>query len=184
MNLEAKKASKFSNQPQAVILMGVSGCGKTCVGEALSKILGWPFFDGDDFHPPENVTKMSSGTPLNDNDRSPWLANLHDLIAQHLANQKSMLLGCSALKQKYRDQLSTGNPGAIFVHLKGDFDLILGRMQARAGHFMRAEMLQSQFNTLETPNDAITVDICQNLDTIVKEIIKQLRLKKRPETGN
>ncbi|HBX67916.1 MAG TPA: gluconate kinase [Chloroflexi bacterium] len=165
----------MSNPPQAVVLMGVSGCGKTSVGAELSRILGWPFFDGDDFHPPENVAKMAAGIPLNDDDRAPWLANLHDLIAEHLRRGQSVLLACSALKQKYRTQLAAGNPGTVFVHLKGDFDLIFGRMQARAGHYMKAEMLRSQFATLEEPTEALTVDINQNLDRIVVEIITQLK---------
>ena len=165
----------MSNPPQAVVLMGVSGCGKTSVGAELSRILGWPFFDGDDFHPPENVAKMAAGIPLNDDDRAPWLANLHDLIAEHLRRGQSALLACSALKQKYRTQLAAGNPGTVFVHLKGDFDLIFGRMQARAGHYMKAEMLRSQFATLEEPTEALTVDINQNLDRIVVEIITQLK---------
>ena len=165
----------MSNPPQAVVLMGVAGCGKTSVGAELSRILGWPFFDGDDFHPPENVAKMAAGIPLNDDDRAPWLANLHDLIAEHLRRGQSVLLACSALKQKYRTQLAAGNPGTVFVHLKGDFDLIFGRMQARAGHYMKAEMLRSQFATLEEPTEALTVDINQNLDRIVVEIITQLK---------
>lgn len=167
----------MGQQPQALILMGVSGCGKSSVGELLSQKLGWPFFDGDDFHPPENVAKMAAGNPLNDDDRTPWLANLHDLIADHLSQGKSILLACSALKQKYRDQLAAGNPGTVFVHLKGDFDLIFGRMQARAGHYMKAEMLRSQFEALEEPIDALTVDIDQNLDRITEEVIAQLHLK-------
>ena len=167
----------MSNQPQALILMGVSGCGKTSVGQQLSQKLGWPFYDGDDFHPPENVEKMAAGNPLNDEDRAPWLAILHDLIKTHLDEGKSMLLGCSALKQKYRDQLAEGNPEIVFVHLSGDFDLIYGRMIAREDHFMQSEMLHSQFATLEEPKDALVVDISQNLDTITEEIISQLRLK-------
>jgi len=101
----------MSNQTQAIILMGVSGYGKTSVGKELSRILGWSFFDGDDYHPQENIIKMTSGIPLNDGDRSPWLARLHDLIAEHLKQGQSLLLVCSALKQKYRDQLVAGNPG-------------------------------------------------------------------------
>ncbi len=177
MNLKVRKDLKSSTPPQALVLMGVSGCGKTFVGERLSQILGWPFFDGDDFHPKENVNRMAAGIPLNDDDRSPWLANLHDLIAEHLAKGKSLLLACSALKQTYRNQLAEGNPGTVFVHLKGDFDLIFNRMQARTGHYMKAEMLRSQFETLEEPDDSLTVDIGQNIDVIVKEIIAQLRLK-------
>ena len=171
---QAQNPPQTGTTPQAVILMGVSGCGKTSVGERLSEVLGWPFFDGDDFHPPENVAKMAAGTPLNDNDRAPWLANLQALIADHLKKEQSMLLACSALKQSYRDQLVAGNPGTVFVHLQGDFDLIFGRMQARSGHYMKAEMLRSQFETLEDPANALTVDIGQELDTIVTEILKKL----------
>jgi gluconokinase len=165
------------DQPQALILMGVSGSGKTVVGELLSQKLGWPFFDGDDFHPKENVDKMAAGIPLDDDDRTPWLLNLHDLIADHLAERKSLLLACSALKQTYRDLLLEGNPNTLFIHLKGDFGLIMSRMQARSGHYMKPEMLYSQFETLEEPTDALTVDIGQNLDRITEEIITQLHLR-------
>ncbi len=165
------------DQPQALILMGVSGCGKTSVGEQLSEKLNWPFFDGDDFHPKANVDKMAAGIPLDDDDRIPWLMNLHDLIAGHLADGKSLLLACSALKQTYRNQLAEGNPGTVFVHLKGDFALIMGRMQVRAGHYMKPEMLHSQFETLEEPTNALTVDIGQNLDRITEEIIAQVHLR-------
>jgi gluconokinase len=165
------------DHPQAIILMGVSGSGKTAVGKQLSQRLGWPFFDGDDFHPKANVDKMAAGIPLDDDDRAPWLKILHNLIADHLAEGKSLLLACSALKQIYRDQLAEGNPDTVFVHMKGDFDLIMGRMQLRAGHYMKAEMLRSQFETLEEPTGALIVDIGQNLDRITKEIIAQLHLR-------
>lgn len=165
------------DRPQALILMGVSGSGKTAVGELLSQKLGWPFFDGDDFHPKDNVAKMAAGIPLDDDDRTPWLLNLHDLIADHLAWGKPLLLACSALKQTYRDLLLDGNPNTLFVHLKGDFGLIMSRMQARAGHYMKPEMLNSQFETLEEPTDALTVDIGQNLDRITEEIITKLHLR-------
>ena len=164
-------------QPQALILMGVSGSGKTAAGELLSQKLGWPFFDGDDFHPKENVDKMAAGIPLDDDDRIPWLMNLHDLIADHLAEGKSLLLACSALKQSYRDLLLEGNLNTRFIHLKGDFELIMSRMQSRSGHYMKPEMLYSQFETLEEPVDALTVDIGQNLDRITEEIITQLHLR-------
>jgi gluconokinase len=154
--------------------MGVSGCGKTSVGERLSAALGWPFYDGDDFHPPENVAKMAAGQPLNDADRAPWLRILHDMIADHIDKGESLLLACSALKERYRQQLSAGISAVIFIHLKGSFDLIYSRMQARSGHYMKAEMLRSQFATLEEPQDALTIDIRQNLDTITTEIITYL----------
>ncbi|MFN2233641.1 MAG: gluconokinase, partial [Anaerolineales bacterium] len=100
-----------------------------------------------------------------------------DLIADHLAERKSLLLACSALKQSYRDLLLEGNPNTLFIHLKGDFGLIMSRMQARSGHYMKSEMLYSQFETLEEPTEALTVDIGQNLDRITEEIIKQLHLR-------
>jgi gluconokinase len=167
----------MSAQPQAIILMGVSGCGKTSIGVRLSRILGWPFFDGDDIHPPENIAKMAQGIPLDDDDRVPWLANLHDLITEHLAEGQSILLACSALKIKYRNQLAKDNPGTVFVYLKGDFDLIFDRMQIRPGHYMKAEMLRSQFDALEEPTDAWVVEIAQDLDCITKEITSRLHLK-------
>ena len=167
----------MTDRSQALILMGVSGSGKTAVGELLSQKLGWPFFDGDHFHPKENVAKMAAGIPLDDDDRIPWLMNLHDLIAEHLAEGKSLLLACSALKQTYRDLLLDGNPNTLFIHLKGEFGLIMSRMQARAGHYMKPEMLHSQFETLEEPTNALTVDIGQNLDRITEEIITKLKLR-------
>jgi len=166
----------MSNQPQSVILMGVSGCGKTAVGIRLANELGWPFYDGDDFHPRENVEKMSNGIPLDDEDRTQWLAALHEMIVTHLAQDQSMLIACSALKQKYRDQLAGGNTGTVFVYLKGDFDLIFERMRVRSGHYMQAEMLRSQFDALEEPNDALLVDVNQSLELIVDQIITELRL--------
>ncbi len=162
------------NTPTAIILMGVSGCGKSSTGAALSARLGWPFLDGDDFHPQENVAKMAAGHPLDDNDRAPWLAALHNLIHTHLQAGQSLLLACSALKEKYRVQLSSDNAGTQFVYLKGDFDLIYGRMLTRADHYMQAEMLQSQFNTLEEPTNAIVININQSMEKIVQGIIKKI----------
>jgi len=166
----------MSNQTQAIILMGVSGCGKTSVGKELSRTLGWPFFDGDDYHPQENVAKMASGIPLDDADRSPWLTRLHDLIAEHLEQGQSLILACSALKQKYRDQLMAGNPGSHFVYLKGDFNLILRRMGSRSEHYMKAEMLRSQFDALEEPTQTLTVEIEKDLDLVVKEILDKFKI--------
>lgn len=165
----------MSTPPRALVVMGVSGCGKTSVGERLSQVLGWPFFDGDDFHPQENVAKMSQGIPLDDEDRKPWLANLHDLIETHLQGRKSMILACSALKLCYRDQLAEGNPGTVYIHLKGDFDLIYRRMATRQGHYMQAAMLRSQFEALEEPTDAVIIDIQQNLDEIIQTLAEQFQ---------
>jgi gluconokinase len=157
--------------------MGVSGCGKTSVGESLSRKLGWPLYDGDDFHPQANVDKMASGIPLKDADRSPWLATLNRLIGDHLGNGKPLLLACSALKQAYRQELAKDNPGTVFVYLKGDFDLIFGRMQARSDHYMKAEMLQSQFETLEEPQEALVVNTDQSVESITAQILQELGLE-------
>ena len=156
-----------------IILMGVSGCGKTTVGQALAERLGVPFYDADDYHPAENVAKMSQGFPLNDDDRYPWLARLHELITEHVVTGQGMVLGCSALKQKYRDQLRGEHKNVHFVYLKGSFDLIWQRMQAREGHYMKAGMLQSQFDTLETPSmaSALVVSIESSPTEIVNSIL-------------
>ena len=153
------------------IVMGVSGCGKTSVGEALAKELGWDFYDADDFHPPENVAKMASGTPLNDSDRAPWLATLHDLISSSLMENRSGVLACSALKEPYRQQLLDGNENVQIVYLKGSYELIWSRMEKRTDHYMKPHMLQSQFDALEEPTNALTVDISASVDEIVQEII-------------
>jgi gluconokinase len=158
----------------AVVLMGVAGCGKTSVGKRLSELLGWPFFDGDDFHPEQNIAKMSQGIPLDDNDRFIWLSVLHDLIEDHLQGGESMLVACLALKKRYRDQLREGNPGTVFVYLKGDYELIFRRLQDRESHYMKAEMLQSQFAAFEEPEEAVVVSIDQDLDSIVTEIEGEL----------
>jgi len=156
------------------ILMGVSGCGKSSVGEALAKELGWDFYDADDFHPPENVAKMASGTPLNDSDRAPWLATLHDLISSSLNANRPGVLACSALKERYRQQLLDNNPDAQIVYLKGSYDLIWSRMEKRKDHYMKPHMLQSQFDALEEPTDALTVDISSSVDEIVQEILSRM----------
>lgn len=161
--------------PTVLILMGVSGSGKSSVGEALADALACPFFDGDDFHPPENVAKMSRGIPLNDDDRYPWLARLHDLIAEHLARGEGAVVACSALKAKYRQQLLAGNKGAQIIHLSGSFELIYGRMQQRQ-HFMSPEMLRSQFAALEPPDPAQVwvVDIDRPVAAIVAAIRERI----------
>ncbi len=153
-----------------IILMGVSGSGKTAVGKALAARLGWAFFDGDNYHPPENVSKMGSGVPLEDSDRAPWLDALHDLIAACLAAGKPGILASSALKEVYRQRLLRDKPGVQIVYLKGSYDLILERMQSRKRHYMKPEMLQSQFDSLEEPQDVWVVDISPSVDEIVSEI--------------
>ena len=158
-----------------LIVMGVSGSGKTTVGKALASKLGWDFYDADDFHPPENITKMEQGIPLNDSDRSPWLASLHDLIESCLARNRPGILACSALKERYRQTLLEGNDAVQLIYLKGSYKLLWSRMSARTDHYMKPEMLQSQFEALEEPTNALTVDVSQSVAEIVREILQQLR---------
>src|SRR5687767_10998711 len=145
-----------------LIVMGVSGSGKTTVGEALASKLRWDFYDADDFHPPENITKMEQGIPLNDSDRAPWLASLHDLIESCLTRNRPGILACSALKERYRQALLEGNDAVQLIYLKGSYKLLWSRMSARTDHYMKPEMLQSQFDVLEEPTNALTVDVSQS----------------------
>ena len=159
-----------------LIVMGVSGCGKTSVGKALADSLGWDYYDADDFHPPENVAKMANGTPLNDSDRAPWLASMHELISSSLKADHSGVLACSALKERYRQQLLKDNEGVQIIYLKGTYDLIWSRMEKRTDHYMKPHMLQSQFEALEEPSNALTMDISSSVEEIVREIIPDLSL--------
>lgn len=157
------------------IVMGVSGSGKTSLGKALADKLGWDFYDADDFHPPANVAKMASGTPLDDSDRAPWLAALHDLISSSLKADHPGVLACSALKERYRQQLTDGNEGVQIIYLKGSYDLIWSRMEMRKDHYMKPHMLKSQFEALEEPRDAFAIDIAMPPNEIVREIILSLK---------
>ena len=156
------------------LVMGVSGSGKTSVGQALAERLGWRFYDADDFHPPENVAKIAKGIPLDDADRAPWLAALHDLISSSLRADRRGVLACSALKERYRQQLMQGTEGVRIIYLKGSFDLIWSRMQERTDHFMKPQMLKSQFNTLEEPANALAMDVSMSVEEIVQEVIKHM----------
>jgi gluconokinase len=160
-------------KPRFFILMGVSGCGKTSVGQKLAERLGWDFYDADDFHPPENIAKMASGIPLSDEDRAPWLETLRALVAFCLQNDRPGVLACSALKERYRQKLLDGNPGAQLVYLKGSYDLIWSRMTQRPGHYMKPEMLKSQFDALEEPRNALIVDISLSVEQIVNLLYKE-----------
>ena len=159
---------------KTIVVMGVSGSGKTSVGSGLALQLGWQFFDGDDFHPPQNVQKMAQGTPLTDTDRIPWLEELQKLIHTQFKQGNSIVLACSALKASYREILCKNNPEVMFVHLVGDFQLIADRMRERNDHYMKASMLESQFATLEVPADALSVSIDQPVASIIEEIIQSL----------
>jgi gluconokinase len=166
---------------RALVIMGVSGCGKSTVGYLLSQRLGWPFYDADHYHPAENLAKMTQQIPLTDADRLPWLELLADLIQEHIARGESLVLACSALKAHYRTLLQRGQPEVRFIYLKGSFDLIYDRMRSREGHYMKASLLQSQFDALEEPEDALIVSIDQPVDAIVDAIIEGLSLSPSEE---
>ena len=158
--------------------MGPAGSGKTTVGELLAEQLCWEFADGDDFHPPVNIAKMSRGIPLTDEDRLPWLQSIRNSIEQWLAQARNAVLACSALKRSYRDLLGVhSNAKDIkLVCLKGSYDLLLERLHSRKGHYMKEQMLSSQLADLEEPTDAITIDVSASPEQIVSEIRKRLGL--------
>jgi gluconokinase len=145
----------------------VSGCGKTEVGRRLAQRLNARFIDADDLHPPSNVEKMRAGIPLDDADRAPWLALLNARLREAVAAGESVVLACSALKQRYRDALAAGLPGLHFVHLAGSRELIAERLAARRHRYMPPTLLDSQFAALEPPANAIVIDIAQPLDAVV-----------------
>jgi gluconokinase len=159
-----------------IILMGVSGSGKTTIGSLLAQDLGWPFYDGDDFHSQANIDKMRQGVPLIDADRDSWLTALRHHIDILLDNRQSAVLACSALKQAYRDRLGGDRPAVRFIYLKGDYALIRQRLQKRQGHFMPADLLKSQFATLEVPEDVLAIDISRTPEVIVNSIKRALEL--------
>ncbi|MBJ7223037.1 MULTISPECIES: gluconokinase [unclassified Brenneria] len=164
---------------QSVILMGVSGSGKSSVGAALARAIHAKFIDGDDLHPRANIQKMAGGTPLNDEDRAPWLDRLNDAAYSLYHKNETGIIVCSALKKRYRDRLRRDNEGMTFLYLKGSFDLILARHKARAGHFMPTELLKSQFDALEEPGsdepDVLTVDIDGSMEEVVSRCVEALR---------
>jgi gluconokinase len=158
-----------------VVLMGVSGSGKTVVGQALAADLGWPFVDADDYHPEANVAKMAAGIPLEDADRFPWLDLLAEKMAAVSRRGGDAVLACSALKEAYRERLSRAGE-VRFVHLKGDYDTIAARVAARKHRYMPATLLASQFAALEEPKDAVVVDVRQTIAQQVAEIRSELSL--------
>ena len=159
-----------------VIVMGVSGSGKTTVGELLAERMGCGFSDADDFHPAANVEKMRAGVPLTDDDRWPWLQALRKAIEDWEAAGVSRVIACSALKDAYRDILSPGDD-VVFVYLKGDTETIAERLTARRGHYMNPNLLTSQFAALEEPADAIVADITPPPAAVVDEIMPQLKAR-------
>ncbi|ABC30285.1 Gluconate kinase [Hahella chejuensis KCTC 2396] len=156
-----------------IVVMGVSGCGKSRIGAALAQRLDLPFFDADDFHSAANVEKMARGAPLTDADRAQWLTDLSALIQR----EPSLVLACSALKAEYRGLLRAGAPGLQYVYLQGDFDTILQRLSQRRGHYFKGpDMLLSQFTALEEPaaDEAILIDIRQSAEEVLTACLQAL----------
>ena len=160
-----------------VVLMGVSGSGKTTVGKALAQALGWTFLDADDYHPAANVEKMRRGIALNDDDRRPWLETLRGLIHEARRRSENVVLACSALKHDYQEYLQDYDPKTVrFVYLRGSEELIRRRLAGRSGHFMNPALLHSQFETLEPPEHARQVDVAAAPGEIVDRIRQGLAL--------
>lgn len=166
-------------QPVVLVVMGVSGCGKTTVAALLAGRLGWPFEEGDALHPPANIEKMKAGHPLDDNDRAPWLEKVADWVGERLDAGGSGLITCSALKRSYRDTIDRRGSGVVFVYLHGSYETIAARLAARHGHFMPTKLLDSQFADLQEPTadePAIRVDVGPSPSEIADTVIKMLGL--------
>ncbi len=154
-----------------IMVMGVSGCGKTTLGKRAAESLGIPYFEADEFHPEENIRKMSSGIPLNDDDRWPWLALIRDKVKEYQDKGRSAVFSCSALKESYRFFLGEGLLEPMkWVYLKGDFDTIFNRLEQRTGHYQKAGMLESQFADLEEPDYGLTLNIEADLEDKVLSV--------------
>lgn len=155
--------------------MGVSGSGKTTVGQKLAHDLAWEFVEGDDYHPKTNIEKMARGEPLDDSDRAPWLAALRQIITAHIEARQDAILACSALKRAYRAELKVG-PEVKIVYLKGIASVLHARLEGRKGHYMKPNMLRSQLEVLQEPTDALTVDASETVDEIVTKIRRGLEI--------
>ena len=156
-----------------ILIMGVTGSGKTTIGKLLSSQLGWPFYDADDFHSPDNVRKMASGVPLTDDDRAPWLQELHQLICRRNERGENGVLACSALKDAYRRTLCADADVAV-VYLKADRGLIRSRLDSRRGHYMPQALIESQFRDLEEPRDCIVIEGARPPEQAVASIRSQI----------
>lgn len=173
------KPMKPIQSPKIYYVMGVSASGKSTLGRALSQALGIPFFDGDDYHPPANIEKMSAGIPLTDADRAGWLARLNELARSHAAT--GAIIACSALKERYRVQLAEGlTPGPCWVVLQGSMETLQNRINARTDHYMPPSLLQSQFDALELPAYGIPLDVSLTTEAMVARVLEQ---KKAGNTG-
>jgi len=158
-----------------IIIMGVAGSGKTTIGSLLANELGWAFYDADDFHSASNRSKMTQGTALTDEDRAGWLLSLKELVAKNIQQNTSAVLACSALKNSYRDTLKV-NDQVKFIYLQGTYEQIKKRLNNRTGHYMSAGMLDSQFHTLEEPQNVLTIDITHTPQEIISIIRKGFNL--------
>jgi gluconokinase len=172
-----------SGAPTTIVVMGVSGSGKSTVAVGLVDRLGWEFAEGDDFHPRENVEKMRSGRPLDDDDRWPWLRTLAAWIGEHERAGKSVVVTCSALKRSYRDLLCDGHPSVWFAHVTTDADLLRERVEGRTGHYMPSSLLESQLATLQPLQDdepGASIPGEGSPDDVVDALLAALRAERRP----
>jgi gluconokinase len=158
-----------------IVLMGVTGSGKTTVGRLLAEDLGWTYFDADDFHSEPNIEKMKGGIPLNDADRKPWLESLRELVRDYLIRSEDAVLACSALKASYREFLLL-DQSVKLVYLKSDYQLIRERLEQRRGHYMDPALLDSQFDTLEEPQECLRIDAASDPPAILRTIRSSLSI--------
>jgi gluconokinase len=165
----------MKSESQVIIVMGVAGSGKTTIASLLARELNWNFYDADDFHSESNRVKMSQNIPLTDEDRAGWLYSLQELIGRNIEHEKSIVLACSALKNSYRDLLMI-NEQIKFVYLQGTYEQIKARLRQRTDHYMSAEMLASQFDILEEPQNALTIKVTQTPQEIISIIKKGFSL--------
>lgn len=163
---------------KTIIVMGVSACGKSTIGEKLSKVMGCKFIDGDDLHTKANIIKMSHGEALNNEDRQPWLERIRDVAFSFEKKNETGIIVCSVLKKSYREQIAKGNKNMSFLFLDGSIDLILQRIRGRQGHFMQEHMVTGQFATLERPDNEANVaivDIDCSIDLVISKSISALK---------
>jgi gluconokinase len=169
----------MEEQPRHVVVMGISGSGKTTIATQLAQRLGWIYAEADEFHPAENIAKMTSGTPLTDEDRWPWLESMKNWMTAEAQSGRSTVVTCSALRRSYRDVLTHAQGRVRFVHLLGDTDLILERMKTRSGHFMPESLLPSQISTLEpleADEQGVRIENTGTPDQVTDDVIDQLDL--------
>lgn len=173
-------------KPRVLVVMGVSGSGKTSIAEGLRERLGWVFQEGDELHSKENVAKMAAGTPLTDEDRFPWLDRCAEWLRARIAVGEGGLLTCSALRRLYRERLGEGTPGLLFLYIKVPEEVLRERMARRKGHYMPPSLLPSQLRTLEEPTDdepVLTIPVERTIDETVADVIAALKIRDAGGTG-